>query len=44
MCTMLKKVFFEGVLCSRCNLWVHRKCAGLTNVQYKVLGNDSEEP
>ena len=39
-----QKVFFEVVLCSRCNLWVHRKCADLTNVQYKVLGNDSEEP
>ena len=34
----------KGVLCSGCNLWVHQKCAGLTNLEYKVLGNNSEEP
>ena len=34
-----KHVYYgqKGVLCSGCNFWVHQKCAGLTNLQYKVL-------
>ena len=41
-----KHVYYDqkGVLCSIYNLWVHQKCDGLTNLQYKALGNNSEEP
>ena len=39
MYTTAKKVFFV-----QDNLWVHQKCDGLTNLQYKALGNNSEEP
>ena len=34
----------KDVLYSGCNLWVHQKCAGLTNFQCKVLGNNNDEP
>ena len=39
MYTMARMLSSGCVLCSGCSLWVHQKCAGLTNLQYKVLGN-----
>ena len=30
----------KGVLCTGCNLWIHQKCANLTNNEYKEFQNE----
>ena len=33
----------KGVLCTGCNVWIHQKCANLTNNEYKEFQNEVNE-
>ena len=34
----------KGVLCSGCNLWIHQKCASLTNIEYNKIQKEINDP
>ena len=33
----------KGVLCAGCNLWIHKKCAGVTKAEHQNIGNNKED-
>ena len=41
-----KHVYYsqKGFFCSGCDLWIHQKCAGLNNSQYKLIQNNPNDP
>ena len=41
-----KHVYYsqKGILCSGCDLWVHKKCAGLNNSQYELIQDNPNYP
>ena len=41
-----KHVYYsqKGILYSGCDLWIHKKCAGLNNSQYELIQNNPNDP
>ena len=41
-----KHVYYsqKGILYSGCDPWIHKKCAGLNNSQYKLIQNNPNDP